>query len=152
LGTDFSLQKPTSSSMRKYLIATHGTFAKGIHSSLEIIMGTLENVFLIQAYSEGNRSIKEEIDHVLDQTNADDELIVFTDLMGGSVTNQILQYALKENVFIISGFNLPLLLDILLADQEIPVNEVIETGISNAKDQIVFVNKLLTSNRKNLND
>ena len=72
--------------------------------------------------------------------------------MGGSVTNQILQYALKENVFIISGFNLPLLLDIMLVDQEIPVNEVIETGINNAKDQIVFVNKLITSNRKNLND
>jgi fructoselysine and glucoselysine-specific PTS system IIA component len=138
--------------MRKYLIATHGTFAKGIYSSLEIIMGTLENVFLIQAYTGENKSLKEEIDQVLDQTNADDELIVFTDLMGGSVTNQILQYALKENVFIISGFNLPLLLDIMLVDQEIPVNEVIETGINNAKDQIVFVNKLITSNRKNLND
>ena len=138
--------------MRKYLIATHGTFAKGIYSTLEIIMGTLENVFLIQAYTGENKSLKEEIDQVLDQTNADDELIVFTDLMGGSVTNQILQYALKENVFIISGFNLPLLLDIMLVDQEIPVNEVIETGINNAKDQIVFVNKLITSNRKNLND
>jgi fructoselysine and glucoselysine-specific PTS system IIA component len=138
--------------MRKYLIATHGTFAKGIYSSLEIIMGTLENVFLIQAYTGENKSLKEEIDQVLDQTNADDELIVFTDLMGGSVTNQILQYALKENVFIISGFNLPLLLDIMLVDQEIPVNEVIETGINNAKDQIVFVNKLITPNRKNLND
>lgn len=112
-------------------------------------MGTMENVFLLQAYTGENKSLKEEIDRVLEQTKADDELIIFTDLMGGSVTNQILQYALKENVFIISGFNLPLLLDIMLADQEIPVNKVIETGINNAKDQIVFVNKLITANREN---
>jgi fructoselysine/glucoselysine PTS system EIIA component len=138
--------------MRKYLIATHGTFAKGIHSSLEIIMGTPENVFLLQAYTGENKSIKEELDTVLEKVSKEDELIVFTDLIGGSVTNQILQYALKENVYIISGFNLPLLLDILLADQEIPVNEVIETGINNAKDQIVFVNKLITSNKENIND
>jgi fructoselysine/glucoselysine PTS system EIIA component len=135
--------------MRKYLIATHGTLAQGIHSSLEIIMGTLENVFLLQAYADENKSIKEEIDTVLEKISNEDELIIFTDLMGGSVTNQILQYALKEKVYIVSGFNLPLLLDILLADQEIPVNEIIETGIKNAKDQIVFVNKLITSNNEN---
>ena len=113
--------------MRKFLIATHGSFAKGIQSSLEIIMGKLENVFMIQAYTEKNKSLKEEIDLVLEQIRNEDELIVFTDLMGGSVTNQILQYALKKNVFIVSGFNLPLLLDILLSDPETPVNEVIET-------------------------
>jgi fructoselysine and glucoselysine-specific PTS system IIA component len=138
--------------MRKYLIATHGTFARGVVSSLEIIMGTLENVFLIQAYTEENKSLKEEIDRVLEQISKDDELIIFTDLMGGSVTNQIVQYALKEKVFIISGFNLPLLLDILLADPGAPVNEVIEAGIANAKEQIVFVNKLITSKREEIND
>ena len=133
--------------MRKFLIAAHGTLPEGIQSSLEIIMGSLENVFLIQAYIGENKSLKEEIESVLEHINNHDELIVFTDLMGGSVTNQILQYALKENVFIISGFNLPLLLEILLADPLSPVMEVIETGIANARNQIVFVNKLLTTNK-----
>jgi len=133
--------------MRKFLIAAHGTFPSGIQSSLEIIMGSLENVFLIQAYVDKNKSLKEEIDSVLEHINNEDELIVFTDLMGGSVTNQILQYALKENVYIISGFNLPLLLEVLLADPSSPVLEVIETGINNARNQIVFVNKLITTNK-----
>ena len=38
--------------MRKFLIATHGTFANGVKSSLDIIIGQTENVFLIQAYVE----------------------------------------------------------------------------------------------------
>jgi fructoselysine/glucoselysine PTS system EIIA component len=133
--------------MRKFLIATHGTFASGIKSSLDIIIGSLDNVFLIQAYTGENKSIQDEVDAVLQQINKDDELIVFTDLMGGSITNQILQFALKDNVYIISGVNLPLLLDVMLADSNTPVEEVIEAGISNAKDQIVFVNKLITSNK-----
>jgi len=133
--------------MRKFLIAAHGTLPEGIQSSLEIIMGSLENVFLIQAYVGENKSLKEEIDSVLEHINNEDELIVFTDLMGGSVTNQILQYALKENVYIISGFNLPLLLEVLLADPSSPVLDVIETGINNARNQIVFINKLITTNK-----
>lgn len=136
--------------MRKFLIATHGTFAKGIQSSLEMITGATENLFIIQAYTGENRSIEEELGAVLRQINDDDELIVFTDLMGGSITNQVVQHALRENVYIISGVNLPLLLDIILADPDIPVNDVIETGISNAKDQIVFVNRLITSKNKTI--
>ena len=88
------------------------------------------------------------MDAILQQLSENDELIAFTDLLGGSVTNQLLQYALKENVYIVSGLNLPLLLDILLADENTPVNEVIETGIANARDQIVFVNKLITKNKE----
>jgi fructoselysine/glucoselysine PTS system EIIA component len=130
--------------MRKFLIATHGSFARGAHSSLELILGALENVFVLEAYSEENKSIAEELELVLEQVSETDELIIFTDLMGGSVTNQVLQFVRKKNVYVVSGFNLPLLLDVLLADAGAPVEEVIETGIANAKDQIVFVNKLLT--------
>jgi len=135
--------------MRKYLIATHGTFAAGIKSSIDLILGETENVFLIQAYVEENISLQEEIQEILDQINSEDELVVFTDLMGGSITNQVLQFAMKKNVFIVSGVSLPLLLDILLADPEIPVSQVIETGIENAREQMVFVNKLINSSKEN---
>jgi len=133
--------------MRKFLIATHGTFAAGIKSSLEMITGSTDNLFLIQAYTDGNKSIVEELNKVLDNIHSEDELIIFTDLAGGSITSQILQQGMKENVYIIAGVNLPLLLDIILSDPDKPVIEVIETGITNARDQIVFVNKLINSNK-----
>ena len=134
--------------MRKYLIATHGTFASGIKSSIDLIMGESEHLFLLQAYTDGNKSLQMEIEAVLKQINPEDELIVFSDLTGGSITNQIIQYGLKENVFIVAGMNLPLLLDIMLADPEIPVIDVIEKGIENAREQIVFVNNLINSSKE----
>jgi mannose/fructose-specific phosphotransferase system component IIA len=137
---------------RKFLIATHGAFAKGIKSSLDIIIGEMNNVFLIQAYLDESKSVEEELASVLETINETDELIIFTDLLGGSVNNIALRNALRENVHIVSGFNLPLLIEVLLGDADSPIIEVIENAISNAKEQMVYVNKLITSTSNQDND
>jgi fructoselysine and glucoselysine-specific PTS system IIA component len=137
-----------SNSTRKFLIATHGTLAAGIKSSLNIIIGATEHLFLIQAYVEENTSVETEIKQILEQINEKDELVVFTDILGGSITNQILQHSLKSNVYIISGFNLPLIIDIMLADNASAIEQVISTALENAKEQMVYVNKLLTGQNK----
>jgi mannose/fructose-specific phosphotransferase system component IIA len=137
---------------RSFLIATHGAFAKGIKSSLDIIVGEMDNVFLIQAYLDESKSVEEELASVLETINDTDELIIFTDLLGGSVNNIMLRTALRENVHIVSGFNLPLLIEVLLGDTDSPVIEVIENAISNAKEQMVYVNKLITLTNNEDND
>ncbi|TLV03868.1 PTS sugar transporter subunit IIA [Dyadobacter luticola] len=140
--------------MRKFLIATHGTFSLGAKSSLDLIIGPMENVYLIQAYSEENKGIEDELKAVLENIGEKDELVAFTDLMGGSVTNQLLrqvaqQQAFKPNVHIVSGFNLPLLIEILLADEEEPVTDIIAQAIEAAKEQIVYVNQILNPKEEN---
>jgi fructoselysine/glucoselysine PTS system EIIA component len=137
---------------RKFLIATHGSFAKGIKSSLDIIIGQVDNVFLIEAYLNENKTIEEELESILKDVSDKEELIIFSDLLGGSITNQAIRFALKENVHVVSGFNLPLLIDVLLADTETPIAEVIETAIDNARNQIVYVNKLLNSKKEENSD
>jgi fructoselysine and glucoselysine-specific PTS system IIA component len=134
-----------SAKTRKFLIATHGTLAAGIKSSLDIIIGAMEHVFLIQAYVDENISVETEIKEILKQVGDDDELIVFTDILGGSITNQILQHAQRSNVHIISGVNLPLVIEVMLADTDTSVDEIIGAAIDNAKEQMVYVNKLLTA-------
>ena len=133
--------------MRKFLIATHGTFSSGIKSSLDIIIGQMDNVFIIDAYVDGNKSIEEALNSILKDVKISDELVVFTDLLGGSITNQVLRFALKENVHVVSGINLPLLIDVLMADADVPVATVIERAMGNAKDQIVYVNKMIEATK-----
>jgi len=133
--------------MRKFLIAAHGSFSSGIKSSLDIIIGKMENVFVIDAYVDGNKSIEDELNAILGKVQADDELIVFSDLMGGSITNQILRYGLRENVHVISGMNLPLLIEIMLADADTPVKDVIENAISIAREQVVYVNTIINKEK-----
>jgi fructoselysine/glucoselysine PTS system EIIA component len=132
---------------RKFLIATHGTLAAGIKSSLDIIIGSMEHVFLLQAYVDEQTSMEAELEKILAQVSDHDELVVFTDILGGSITNQILQHCLRPNVYVVSGVNLPLVIEVMLADSSTPIEEVISTAIENAKEQMVFVNNLL--NRQN---
>jgi fructoselysine and glucoselysine-specific PTS system IIA component len=129
--------------MRKYLIATHGSFAGGIRTSLEMIAGKNENLFIIEGYGENSKPVDEQLDNILKDITGSDELFAFTDLMGGSITNQLMKLAMMGNVYLISGVNLPLLLEIILAPEDTPAQEIIESAISNARDQIVFVNKLI---------
>jgi fructoselysine and glucoselysine-specific PTS system IIA component len=132
---------------RKYLIATHGTFSAGARSSLQMIIGNMENVFILQAYIDENIAIEAEIETILQQVGDDEELLVFSDILGGSVTNQLLQHALKPNVHIVSGFNLPLLIEVLLGDTATPAAGLIEAAILNAREQMVYVNKLINSEK-----
>ncbi|HWB28298.1 MAG TPA: hypothetical protein VG738_22655 [Chitinophagaceae bacterium] len=131
---------------RKFLIATHGRLATGIKSSLDIIIGRADNVFLIEAYIDENKSIEDELEQLMKNIGDDDELIAFTDLLGGSVTNQVLRYTAAKKIHVISGFNLALLIEILMADTATPVEEVIDAAIISAREQLVYVNKLITAN------
>jgi len=137
---------------RKFLIATHGTFAAGVKSSLDIIIGAMEHVFLIEAYVDETVSVETQINEVMTQVSDADELIIFADILGGSITNQILQHALRPNVHVVSGFNLPLLIEVLMADAETPAEEVITAALENAKEQMTYVNKLLTAQKEDQDD
>jgi len=139
--------------VRKFLIATHGNLATGVKSTLDIIIGQTENVFLIEAYVKENKGIESDLSALLKKLGKNEELIIFTDLLGGSITNQAVRFTHGRNVHIISGFNLALLIEVLMAETSTPAEEVIETAVQNAKEQIVYVTKQIASNQiENNND
>lgn len=116
--------------------------AEGVLSAVHLITGQVENVFLIQAYLHENKPIEEELEGL-----CEDEWVVFTDLLGGSITNQVLRYAAEkgilDNIHIVAGFNLALLIEVLLSDTDTPLVEVVEQAVNRAKDQLVYVNKVV---------
>jgi len=138
--------------VRKFLIATHGNLATGVKSTLDIIIGQSENVFLIEAYVKENKGIESDLTALLKKLGKNEELIIFTDLLGGSITNQAVRFTQGRNVHIVSGFNLALLIEVLMAETSTPAEEVIETAVRNAKEQIVYVTKLIASNQNENNN
>lgn len=135
--------------MRKFLIATHGRFASGIKSSLDMIIGEQDNIFVLDAYTENNVPIQDHLDDILKEIEIGDELVVFTDIMGGSITNQIIQRINSSNAHIVSGVNLPLLIEVVLSDPNEDLQKVLDDAIENAKTQIVYVSKLITKQTQN---
>jgi len=133
--------------MRKFLIVSHGEFAGGMRSALELITGAQPGVIVLEAYVEENKSVEGELAGLF----ADgEEWVVFTDLLGGSITNQVLRTATElgvmESVHIVAGMNLPLVIEVVMADPETPVQEVLTDAIGMARDQLVYVNQLIGNN------
>lgn len=75
--------------MKKLLIASHGSVASGIKSVLQILLSDASCVTAIDCYlDESNASVL--IQDWIASVNPDDEALMFSDLIGGSVCNTIM--------------------------------------------------------------
>ena len=74
--------------MRKFLLASHAYLAKGLKSSLELILGKQECVDVLCAYTDEQYDIKVEIEKKLTALQPEDELIVIADLWHIDVRHQ----------------------------------------------------------------
>jgi fructoselysine/glucoselysine PTS system EIIA component len=74
---------------------------------------------------------------------------VFTDLLGGSITNQVLRATADlpggRHIHIVAGVNLPLVIEVVLGDTDMPVAQVLAEAVGRAKDQLVYVNGYISA-------
>lgn len=133
--------------MVRFLIAAHGQFSKGLKSGIQVIMGTeiAEKVQTLTAFLDNDISnAKRMAEAACEAVKADDELIVFTDIMHGSVNQFFMPFA-KDNIYVISGVNLPLVCEVIAQYAFSPVEAKVDSGelreiVEQAKEAIVYVN------------
>lgn len=128
--------------MRKIVIATHSMMAKGLKDTLEFIIGPQKSLLAITAYIDSDYSINQEIEQLFSDLAPDDELIVTVDLLGGSVSNAFSEQIGKDNFYLISGVNLPLLLELCLSGEQ-DTKKLIQKAMNSGNEGIVLVNELL---------
>lgn len=127
----------------KILIATHGRFADGIYDSLGLIAGDIENVDRVCMY------VDEKVDYSLVIRNYLQtfdyqrfNLLVITDLFGGSINNEFMSYIDKFPFYLIAGLNLSLLLEFCLLNEELTKKKILEV-IEHSNKSITLCNDLV---------
>ncbi|HEV2481161.1 MAG TPA: hypothetical protein VGS79_15920 [Puia sp.] len=132
---------------RKFLIVSHGALAGGFRSALELITGAAGDIIVLQAYVEENVPVEEELSRLLQGAGVEEEWVVFTDLLGGSITNQVLRVMAglpgHDAIHIVAGVNLALVIEVVLGDRETPVTELLPEAVSRAREQLVYVNGII---------
>ena len=130
--------------MRKFLIMSHGDMSSGLKSTLNMLLGNRDDVAAKSAYiSDNELSIESEIQNILSKFNDNDELIIFTDLFGGSVNNEAMKFIKDSRVKIIAGMNIPLIIEVLSnSDSSNDINDVIRDAVNLARESIIFCNDL----------
>lgn len=118
--------------------------AEGLKDTLQYIGSSLDHIEAVCAYMD-NIPVEQQLKNAIGKIDKNDEYIIFTDMLGGSVNQEAIKYLQYPNVYIITGMSLPIVLSIVLSLSSYDkVDEtVIRSAIEDAKQQTVFVNDVV---------
>ena len=128
--------------MSQFIIATHSYLADGYKHSIKFFNTEVKNIHFINAYTEEKNNFVEELEKLLNEFK-DEQVIILTDLPGGSVNKESASLIKQYNCNVISGINLSLVLELVLSSDEVLTDETIRSAVEQARSQIVFMNDLL---------
>lgn len=136
--------------MRHIIVATHGEMANGIIHSVELIMGKQECLHALAAYTQDCMDFHLKLKQLVEDLVKESEVFILTDLLGGSVNNEAISMLPSDNVHIIAGVNIALLIQLLENREEGSADTVIQKSIQGAKEAIVYCNTLIDNSEKEI--
>ena len=122
--------------MLRILISSHGHFASGMKSSVEILMGPNPRITVFDAYVDQD-SVQEHLDEFYSTVEPDDQVLLLSDLYGGSVNQVMYTYLTKPNTTLIAGVNLALVLELAVKEEIDP--EDLEALVEQSRSMLRIV-------------
>ena len=118
--------------MFKFLLITHGNLGQSLVECVENnLQKNCNNIIDIISLNSSDIDVsRKELDIYVNK-NKDSEIIILTDLYGASSSNIVKKHTSQENVYAISGLNLPMLMKAVTLktnDIQIMVDEIIKCG------------------------
>ena len=120
------------------IISTHGNFSEELVKSSEMIFGTQKNIGAVTFKpGESTDDLVEKYNNLINELDCKDGVLFMVDLLGGSPFNAASVLALKnDNMEIISGVNLPMLLEVFGSRDFSSLSELVSIAQSAGKDSI----------------
>ncbi|SJZ35965.1 PTS system, mannose-specific IIA component [Anaerorhabdus furcosa] len=122
--------------MLKIFLASHGCLASGMKSSLDILLGNSDKVTVFDAYINQD-SVQEHVDAFFQEVKEDDEVLMLSDLYGGSVNQVMFLYLDKPNTRLVAGVNLAFVLEV--ANRETITNSELDEIVEMSRQMLVVV-------------
>lgn len=118
--------------MFRFLLITHGNLGQSLVECVENnLQKNCNNIIdIISLNSSDIDETRKELDVYVNK-HKDCEIIILTDLYGASSSNIVKKHTSQENVYAISGLNLPMLMKAVTlktSDIQIMVDEIIKCG------------------------
>ncbi|MDO4378638.1 MAG: hypothetical protein Q4C64_05745 [Erysipelotrichia bacterium] len=123
----------------KYLITGHGNYPIYTLKTVKFLLGERSDILTVCAHPDNN-NYRQEISSIIQQYQ-EEGLVIFTDILSGSVNQYCMQKLEKNNFHLITGYNIAMLLEMLL--QEELSDEIIRSIVDGAKQQLIYCNELL---------
>lgn len=128
--------------MKYVVLVSHGTLAPGLHNALVMLAGEGREDILSASLENGMSSevYAEKLRNRLSVVGAEDEILLFGDLVGGSplttAANIIAERNLLQQTVMIGGMNLPLALSAVLMKDTMDTKALAEMLIPEAREEL----------------
>jgi len=131
--------------MISVIIGTHGMFSQEILKSAEMIFGAQENVGSVSFKpGEGVEHLVGKYNELISKLDSTEGILFMVDLFGGSPFNAASLIAMKHNnMEIVTGVNLPMILETLGSREFSSLPELLAIAENSGKEAIRVLNKNL---------
>jgi PTS system mannose-specific IIA component len=136
--------------MVDYVIITHGSLALELLKTCEMIIGKQDKVYVITVQTGASlQNIADELDKIIENSK-ENGIIIFTDMFGGSPSNIAMSYLKNDDVEVVTGVNLPMLIKAFALRQESEsIGEISKLCAEAGKNSIRIAKELLGYAKKN---
>jgi len=131
------------------VIVSHGKLGEELLNALTIILGEAPNIEAISIgwYDDVEES-KKKINQSLKRVNQKSGAIIFTDMFGGTPSNLSFSFLKDNQVEIITGVNLPMLIKFVSLQRSNYLKDVAGKVVEQGKKNIHLVSGLLAGQHK----
>ena len=137
--------------MKHFVIATHGYFSRELIRSAALIMGDgPEILHLCMCETTTGEEIRSQIRQKLEKCGQEDQVIMMTDVLGGSICTLCSEFLADSRVHVLAGVNMPMLLTVLGSWEFIDTEELIHEAVRSGREGICYVNGIQTDTEEEL--
>ena len=131
------------------IIVCHGRMAEELLNALTIILGEASNIEAISiGWDDDVEDSKKKINPSLNRVDQKSGVVIFTDMFGGTPSNLSFSFLKDNQVEIITGVNLPMLIKFVSLQRNNNLKDVSKKVVDQGKKNIHLVSALLSSKAK----
>jgi PTS system mannose-specific IIA component len=126
------------------LIVTHCDLGAELLNAAEFIVGKVDKADTVAiTETTGSEKLRKSIENKVTALNSGDGVIILTDMFGGTPSNLSLSFLRDEQIEVLTGVNLPMLIAIIQNRSDMKLSSLAEKAQEAGKAGISLASKLL---------
>ena len=126
------------------VIVSHGQVANELLAAAEAVVGDLSHIIAVSiGWHDDVEMAKAEIERAIAQVSSGSGVLVLTDMFGGTPTNISAMFLKENEVEIVTGVNLPMVIKLASNSKEVTLHELAKEVEDQGKEAICRTSTLL---------
>jgi len=126
------------------IVAAHGEMSDGLIETSKMIVGHAENIMPVDLVEgEGPESLRGKLQKAIESLDSGEGVMILLDLYGGTPSNVSALLARELNIEVVSGVNLPMLLEVIVKRKTQSLRELRQVAMNAGREGIRSINEVV---------